>query len=884
MNTYAKTAAWILAALLLNPQPGFAQSEADDEQESEAASSGEDSTELDDIIVTVERNESTLQGYAGTASVLFEDELKQAGVVDLDDAAKLIPGLDIGVQEGNVEVFIRGIGSDNNTELGDAAVATHYDDVYLPRPRGLGAAFFDINRVEVNIGPQGTLRGRNATGGTINIISNQPELQSFNASAEYEIGSQDNRIARAHVNIPISDTVAFRLAGYSQNRDSFYKNVGPAEEIEPAGSVDDFGLRGQLLWQPSNRFSVLLRGDYLEEGGTGFPKSDFQNFIQDGNRVDDALNPLNVIEGGGTDTNDVEHFGISAKVRYDFDDWSIEYLGSYRELDYRAKDFNGIGVAYDNFSGRVDGRSANVWRTGSDSLIQELRFFGTAGKLDWTLGGFYFNEDQQTFLGLVNDLDGFNSYLEFNQPSTETDSWSAFGDVTFNFSERLRLTAGIRYTDEEKARLGGFNAQFGLCCEDDGNNRRFGSEGFQFAIFDRTLRTLDDFDGDGIEAVNDPDDLAALFLDGIASFGVDDNVDEFLAENSRLPADGFPFLAFSILPQDGEFKDEFVDWRVRLAYDLTPNNLLYGSVSTGHKSGGINDTIAPGLSPTFDTEKLTVFEVGSKNEFMLGNTAVTMNLSGFYYDWEDQQFQILANADTLASVFPEAGDQILNFTGGLQPAFRFNGDKSEVFGAQLDGQFVFPGGMRFTYNFLYLDTEIKEATVRDFRRSAFSAFGGCADTNNNAQCGVDANGDGVVDDADNGLVNVLDLSGNRLPRVSDFQFTLSLSDSYSVPYGSFDWIAFMQHKGDQNLTVANGNADFLAPGDVPLSFFDGVDSVTTFDVAVGYTHQSGKVRLEAYIANLTDEVRANSQLSNAFSFLRFYNSPRTYGMRLRLNY
>ena len=133
----------------------------------------------DEVVVTVERREQGLQDYAGTAAAISGDELKALGIQDVNDIDGKIPGLSVANNQGNIEIYIRGVGSSNNTELGDPAAATHLNGVYVPRPSGFGAAFFDIQRVEVNIGPQGTLRGRNATAGSVNIIPWGPGLKRF---------------------------------------------------------------------------------------------------------------------------------------------------------------------------------------------------------------------------------------------------------------------------------------------------------------------------------------------------------------------------------------------------------------------------------------------------------------------------------------------------------------------------------------------------------------------------------------------------------------------------------------------------------------------------------------------------------------------------------
>ncbi len=141
---------------------------------------------------------------------------------------------------------MRGIGSNANTELGDPAIAPHLDDVYVPRPRGLGVAFFDIERVEVNVGPQGTVRGRNALGGSINIVSRKPKLGEFEGYAESAVGDYDQQELRGALNVPLGKIAAARLAVYSSEHDEYVRNTGPLTNLLGWESQDDVGARAAL--------------------------------------------------------------------------------------------------------------------------------------------------------------------------------------------------------------------------------------------------------------------------------------------------------------------------------------------------------------------------------------------------------------------------------------------------------------------------------------------------------------------------------------------------------------------------------------------------------------------------------------------------------------
>jgi len=137
-------------------------------------------TELEEIIVTANRREQSIQDVSGVVQTLSAEQIREEGLTEFRQLQQAIPGLSIGIQDGNTEIFIRGVGSSNNTELGDPSAAPHLNGVYIPRPRGLGGFFYDLERVEVNKGPQGTLYGRNGLGGTLNILTKRPDFDSVN--------------------------------------------------------------------------------------------------------------------------------------------------------------------------------------------------------------------------------------------------------------------------------------------------------------------------------------------------------------------------------------------------------------------------------------------------------------------------------------------------------------------------------------------------------------------------------------------------------------------------------------------------------------------------------------------------------------------------------
>src|SRR5947207_5295950 len=246
---------------------------------------------LQEVVISVERVTQTLQSYAGTAVSATQSQLDSLGLGNFVDLPALLPGVEISNYEDNIELYVRGIGSNANTELGDPAIDPHLDDVYVPRPRGLGVAFFDLQRVEVNVGPQGTIGGRNALGGTINIVSRKPTLGRWDGYVEYATGDYNHQETRAALNVPIAQIAAARFTVYTSKHDPFVKNVGPLGNLTGWESQDDIGGRTHLLLQPVERLSVLFTGDYLRSKGTGSRGIDFFNAATAGINFNDVSAP-----------------------------------------------------------------------------------------------------------------------------------------------------------------------------------------------------------------------------------------------------------------------------------------------------------------------------------------------------------------------------------------------------------------------------------------------------------------------------------------------------------------------------------------------------------------------------------------------------------------
>ena len=889
------TMAFILPGVALAQTPPADASPQDPANQEVGSPQADDpATTLDDVVVTVERREQNLQDYAGTAVALSGADLKAVGVQDITDLEGRVPGLSVANNGGNIEIYIRGVGSSNNTELGDPAAATHYDGVYLPRPAGIGSAFFDIQRVEVNIGPQGTLRGRNATAGSVNIVTWKPGLNILDASAEFELGNYQQRVFQGMLNLPVGETAALRIAGYHLEHDSYYTDVGPAQ-VGVAEAEKNSAGRVQFLWEPDSRWSILLGADYIRETGSGYTGTNYANPLGEGIDPDDIEDPRRVVARAFTPELNTRHWGARAHINYDGDLFDIEYTASYRDLVYDYKAVTPLSPFYpgvlENLTGpgglgeTLDNFSQFQSITDSQSKTHELRFYDNEGPWIWSAGAFYLEEDQYSFLGSTGDRGLFFQGVEFNMPDVDTSSYALYADTTYSVTDRFRLTGGLRYTEDEKSRRG-VAARYGFAIGGDNfsccGGVRVGTEGFEFA---GRRRSIFNPDTDGNGTISDQEVLN-FYFNGVSRFGARDNVqtifgngpvpggapnrppclDTITGDFFVCPPDGtvsfaVPF-AGQIFQQTGESKIDFVDWRLRAEYDISDDNLLYGLITTGNKSGGFNDNIGnAGLAPTYGPETVTLYEVGSKNEFYIGDYKARLNGSLFYNDYSDQ---------VLTSLLSVA--QIVDFLGGPQEvpvpedsslalvvSYSYNAAKSRIYGAQFEGGIDLPWNLGIDFNLLYLKAEVTEAEeIQDFRFQA--------------------------DVAPTEAV-FRSIEGKTLPRTPEWQFNINLTQAFPTErMGQFDYVISSGYRSSMFTTIFNGE-DYLQPDNPRRRLDDKVDGYWTFDVGFGWTPPGdGRVRLEGFVNNLTDEQNEAAIIITQFDNTRFFTRPRTFGARLRVQY
>jgi len=835
------------------------------------------SEDRDEIIVTANRREENSQDVSGVVQALGADQLRQDGIAELRQLQVAVPGLSIANQEGNVEIFIRGVGSANNTELGDPGAAPHLNGTYIPRPRGLGLMFYDLDRVEVNKGPQGTLYGRNALAGTLNIITAKPRLGEFSGYAQAEISNRSSYGAEGAINIPLGDTFALRAAGYYINRDYGFRNVStgaPASGLKPAGLEENYAGRLSLLWEPDDRLSISIVGDYGKETGTGYPGANIFSAVVGSGLRPDKLDLKHVVYRGLQGDMENELWGIQGKINYDFGSFGAELTGSYRSVDFYQVNASSDGIDYpgrDLSAVQYDNYSGNFWQTRSKSQVYEARLFANDDqRLRWNLGAFYFKEDQAVgYLALADRGYCCYSATEFTMPDVNGESYAFYADGTYDVADRLRILAGIRYTKEKKSRYGiggnwalNLNGEGDACCF----ATRIGTEGFRPALLDRpnfdvsNITTRQGMAQFLIEGTRTPG-LRDTLIDQIGSIASGTNpngtcIDRPDIDNGfvNCPSDGsFSGVSLTIPGQQiGRSKFDFTDWRLGVEYDVSDDNMLYAKVSTGHKSGGFNDSFNGSPIPeTFSPEKLLVYEIGSRNSFDFFGRRAVFNLTGFYYDYTNQVFQDLTciNLDDTQDPPVCNGYSLVNRNIGA----------SRIYGAEAEMRFRLPGNFGLDINAAYLDTKITRGTVADARAQDFGAGGNSP---------------------------LISLVGNRLPLASKMNISARLSQWFDAGPGRLDWQALLNYRSSYFLSQFNEDDIVFLDGTrqsaLAAGFPDRQKGYATLNLGIGYTIDN--FRLEAWASNFLNEEVSQKALVGSSLNIRFLNDARSYGLRVRVNF
>lgn len=651
-NISAAAIALIAGYQLVNPSVAYAQSDAPADEVDRAG--------IDEIVVTAQKREQRLNDVPVAISVASSEQLQAAGVTDASDLGALVPGFTSSISVFGPPVFsLRGINFNSFQASAPPAVSSYVDEAVIPYPVMGQALFLDVERVEVLKGPQGTLFGQNATGGSINVIAAKPTT-SLSAGFRVDVNSWGEVNAEGFVSGPLSDTLRARIAANTSQGGGWQK--GYFLNSQKNGSQNKFAGRLLLDWTPTEKLSVSINLNASKDRSEQQQAQAFL-FLPANPAAPSAAPflayaaqlPTNARQADydqGFDTR-ADSSTYQAVLRADYelsDDITLTSITNYLDTEFLSPhDQDGTAVPMQQGIARADISSIN----------QEIRLSGDLndGAVNFVVGGSY-GKDKITE-GVANNYAGYtgfppNSPAQWIYDLTQRAS-AVFGSVDVKLAEALTATVGARYTDTRQSIQG--------CTFDRG-----GTPG---------IRGISQFIVSGVNPA-----LAAAYVSG-GCITIDD---------------GGPAPTFLPVSVDRAQKQSNVAWRGALNYKPNSDTLLYASVSRGYKAGTF-----PVIINLFDSviqpvkqEKLTSYEVGAK--LTLADNRLQLNMAAFHYDYVDKQF---------FSFLPV-------LSGALVTATLVNIPKSQVDGIEFDFTAEPVEGLRLTGGATYIKTKVASYVGFDF--------------------------------------------------------------------------------------------------------------------------------------------------------------------------
>ena len=546
---------------------------------------------LEEVIVTAQKRSESLQDVPVAVTAFSADTIQEAGISDTSDLAVMTPSLNANANASpfTTRLSIRGIGTSQSDPALEPSVGMFVDGVFLGRS-GLGTAdLTDIERIEVLQGPQGTLYGKNTNAGAISIITKRPNLDEFEGYVEASVGDYGMGKLTATASGPLGDTVAYRLSGNIHQRDGYYDNAGAG--IDDQNDADDWNLQGKLLWEPTDRLSVILGAAHVDRDSTCCGADSTQSEVVQQELINQNLAPdKNDPYDYDVATSYQESFSmesdlVSLHIDYDLDWGSITSITAWNDYDY--------SVSNDPDRSQLDLLNTTDEHNEGDSFSQELRLDSSIGdNIDYQVGLFYYDQTTQRgdkspaltvgedFITIADQQDlpfpfptiGFivqpGDDLRY-QNTWDNETIAVFGQATWHVGQNWHLTGGLRWTDEQR-------------------DAHLFSETVSTAPLAPTVALLNAF-----------------------STPIDAKLDR---------------------------SSDNVDWLAKIAYDIGDDGMVYASVGTGSKSGNFNGVNGTPEEREFDDEDTTSYELGLKST--LFDSRMRINAAAFYSQIDDYQSQL----------------------------------------------------------------------------------------------------------------------------------------------------------------------------------------------------------------------------------------------------
>lgn len=535
---------------------------------------------LEEVVVTAQRREERVQDIPIAVTAFTAMELEAAQIKDTKDLVRFTPSLTGGLNTGTggaVSYYMRGLGSTEQIATFDVPVATYLDEIYIARQSVSNISLFDVERTEVLRGPQGTLFGRNTTGGAISIVTRKPG-EEFGGFVEASAGSFERYQVRGSVDLPINSTVLTKLSGFYIDDSGYSTSQQTGQKLN---GEEGYGVRGAVRLLPSDNLTWDLSVDYVNQDKTTvgvFPQDRKEYKPRTGLRIGDC-------EGGIIDEfvnslvgncSNIETGGVTSNVKYDFDFATLNFITGYRTTTQNfALDFGVVAPGT-----QATGAFVLANEIANQQFSQEIKLTGEAGAIRWVAGLFYLDEQNKTeqlqTFGLFGGL--VDGHWKMKN-STETFAVYAQGD--FEFYPDWTLTLGGRWTTEEK----------------------------EIAYQDAT-RALSGYPRLGLVSTG-----SATLVNA-----------KTRPTSANLTARGVPL-------SQGE--EKFTP-RIALTHKVTDDVLVYASITNGFKSGGweARQTDAR-LINTFGPETAWSYEAGVKSEWF--DKRLRANVTVYHQDVDDIQ-------------------------------------------------------------------------------------------------------------------------------------------------------------------------------------------------------------------------------------------------------
>lgn len=399
---------------------------------------------LEEITVTAQKRQQNLQDVPISISAVTGDQLRKDGIATTADLVFATPGLTASgsYAASNTKFSIRGISIDDFTQNFQSPVGLYIDEVYMASPSGSTFQLFDLDRVEILRGPQGSLFGRNTTGGAISVFTKRPE-EELGGYAQLRLGNHEFIETEGALNLPVSDSVKLRLSGVYRERDGITENRVTGNDIN---NVDQYALRASLLFTPNDNFEALLTvdggqndNDGAQSQAVGADLMGYTDTDRDPFEGDFTEKRNDVVGYEDISFEEVDAFGTKLWMQWDLGSVLLTSVTAYRDTELER------GEETDGSPNRL---FEVIWTSEADQFSQELRLASAdPGKMDW-LVGIYYSEDS---------VEGSNAALfpaapfAFNwRLEEENTSAAVFAHGTYHLSDALRITAGIRYTKESR--------------------------------------------------------------------------------------------------------------------------------------------------------------------------------------------------------------------------------------------------------------------------------------------------------------------------------------------------------------------------------------------------------------------------------------------------